>query len=172
MWQLEPPPMFGIDAELINVEQVELILSTQEAAYNAGVAGTVSASTSLHAGHPRFLSLERKISERMKFLQAHVPGCKQSLQQEVEFLSMKLSTVNLEMDFNMEDILSKDINQSWVPLKHESSGCISSDFPLFNLHSYMMPMNSLTPIICRNLGMQHPLIDGYNTGVASHVLDM
>ncbi|KAK1400172.1 hypothetical protein POM88_010035 [Heracleum sosnowskyi] len=100
----------------------------------------------------------------------------QSLQQEVESLSMELSTVNLEMDFNMEDILSKDA--SWpftnigVLLKHESSGCISSDFPLFSLHSYMMPMNSLTPIICQNLGMQRPLIDGYNTGVASHVLDM
>ncbi|KAK1381467.1 hypothetical protein POM88_028211 [Heracleum sosnowskyi] len=96
----------------------------------------------------------------------------QSLQQEVESLSMKLSTVNLELDFNMEDILSQDNYQSWVPLKHESSGFIGSDFPLFNLHSYMMPMNSLTPIICRNLGMQRPLIDGYNTCVASHVLDM
>ncbi|KAL0296806.1 UNVERIFIED_CONTAM: Transcription factor [Sesamum radiatum] len=68
-----------------------------------------------------------KISERMKFLQDLVPGCSkvtgkavmldeiinyvQSLQRQVEFLSMKLATVNPRMDINMEGLLAKDILQ-------------------------------------------------------------
>ncbi|XVE91696.1 hypothetical protein REPUB_Repub01dG0032900 [Reevesia pubescens] len=69
-----------------------------------------------------------KISERMKFLQDLVPGCNkvtgkavmldeiinyvQSLQRQVEFLSMKLATVNPRLDFNIEGLLAKDIIQS------------------------------------------------------------
>ncbi|KAI3958859.1 hypothetical protein MKX01_023535 [Papaver californicum] len=69
-----------------------------------------------------------KISERMKLLQELVPGCNkitgkavmldeiinyvQSLQQQVEFLSMKLATVNPEVNFDIEQILSKDILHS------------------------------------------------------------
>ncbi|XWS69570.1 hypothetical protein CRYUN_Cryun04dG0190500 [Craigia yunnanensis] len=69
-----------------------------------------------------------KISERMKFLQDLVPGCSkvtgkavmldeiinyvQSLQRQVEFLSMKLVTVNPRLDFNIEGLLAKDIIQS------------------------------------------------------------
>ncbi|KAH9607031.1 hypothetical protein KSS87_013806 [Heliosperma pusillum] len=65
-----------------------------------------------------------KISERMKFLQDLVPGCNkvtgkavmldeiinyvQSLQRQVEFLSMKLATVNPRLDFNIEQLLAKD----------------------------------------------------------------
>ncbi|CAH2054654.1 unnamed protein product [Thlaspi arvense] len=65
-----------------------------------------------------------KISERMKLLQDLVPGCNkvtgkalmldeiinyvQSLQQQVEFLSMKLSSVNTRLDFNMEALVSKN----------------------------------------------------------------
>uniref|UniRef100_A0A1J3H6F8 Transcription factor bHLH49 n=1 Tax=Noccaea caerulescens TaxID=107243 RepID=A0A1J3H6F8_NOCCA len=68
-----------------------------------------------------------KISERMKFLQDLVPGCNkvtgkavmldeiinyvQSLQRQVEFLSMKLATVNPQMDFNIEGLLAKDALQ-------------------------------------------------------------
>uniref|UniRef100_F6HGF5 BHLH domain-containing protein n=1 Tax=Vitis vinifera TaxID=29760 RepID=F6HGF5_VITVI len=71
-----------------------------------------------------------KISERMKFLQDLVPGCSkvtgkavmldeiinyvQSLQRQVEFLSMKLATVNPRLDFNIEGMLGKDILQSRV----------------------------------------------------------
>ncbi|XP_068655729.1 transcription factor bHLH49-like [Aristolochia californica] len=66
-----------------------------------------------------------KISERMRFLQELVPGCNkitgkavmldeiinyvQSLQRQVEFLSMKLATVNPELNFDIERLLSKDI---------------------------------------------------------------
>ncbi|CAA0822468.1 Transcription factor bHLH49 [Striga hermonthica] len=69
-----------------------------------------------------------KISERMKFLQDLVPGCSkvtgkavmldeiinyvQSLQRQVEFLSMKLATVNPSLDFDMEGFLAKDILQT------------------------------------------------------------
>ncbi|XP_022735185.1 transcription factor bHLH49-like isoform X2 [Durio zibethinus] len=66
-----------------------------------------------------------KISERMKLLQDLVPGCSkvtgkalmldeiinyvQSLQRQVEFLSMKLATVDPGLDFNIEGLLPKDI---------------------------------------------------------------
>ncbi|XP_062194429.1 transcription factor bHLH49-like isoform X2 [Phragmites australis] len=66
-----------------------------------------------------------KISERMKLLQDLVPGCSkvtgkavmldeiinyvQSLQRQVEFLSMKLATVNPRPDLNIEGLLSKDL---------------------------------------------------------------
>ncbi|XP_076914336.1 transcription factor bHLH49-like [Bidens hawaiensis] len=69
-----------------------------------------------------------KISERMKFLQDLVPGCSkvtgkavmldeiinyvQSLQRQVEFLSMKLATVNPRMNFNLEGLLAKDLLES------------------------------------------------------------
>ncbi|ONK69400.1 uncharacterized protein A4U43_C05F22460 [Asparagus officinalis] len=68
-----------------------------------------------------------KISERMKFLQELVPGCSkvtgkavmldeiinyvQSLQRQVEFLSMKLAAVNPRLDVNIESLLSKDLLQ-------------------------------------------------------------
>uniref|UniRef100_A0A0D9X952 BHLH domain-containing protein n=1 Tax=Leersia perrieri TaxID=77586 RepID=A0A0D9X952_9ORYZ len=67
-----------------------------------------------------------KISERMKLLQDLVPGCSkvtgkalmldeiinyvQSLQRQVEFLSMKLSAVNTRIDFDIESLVSnKDV---------------------------------------------------------------
>uniref|UniRef100_J3MYW7 BHLH domain-containing protein n=1 Tax=Oryza brachyantha TaxID=4533 RepID=J3MYW7_ORYBR len=69
-----------------------------------------------------------KISQRMKVLQDLVPGCNkvvgkalmldeiinyvQSLQQQVEFLSMKLATVNPQLDFsNLSTLLQKDMFQ-------------------------------------------------------------
>ncbi|WCJ40162.1 basic helix-loop-helix (bHLH) DNA-binding superfamily protein [Euphorbia peplus] len=66
-----------------------------------------------------------KISERMKYLQDLVPGCNkitgkagmldeiinyvQSLQRQVEFLSMKLAAVNPRLDFNIDNLFSKEI---------------------------------------------------------------
>ncbi|XP_040382557.1 transcription factor bHLH49-like [Oryza brachyantha] len=66
-----------------------------------------------------------KISERMKLLQDLVPGCSkvtgkalmldeiinyvQSLQRQVEFLSMKLSAVNPRIDLDIESLVSKDV---------------------------------------------------------------
>lgn len=67
-----------------------------------------------------------KISERMKYLQDLVPGCNkitgkagmldeiinyvQSLQRQVEFLSMKLSTVNPRLDFTVDNLFVKEVN--------------------------------------------------------------
>ncbi|XVF32102.1 hypothetical protein REPUB_Repub17cG0053200 [Reevesia pubescens] len=75
-----------------------------------------------------------KISERMKLLQNLVPSCNkvtgkalmldeiinyvQSLQRQVEFLSMKLASVNTGLDFNMDSLMSKDIFQSNNTLPH------------------------------------------------------
>ncbi|XP_039116936.1 transcription factor bHLH74-like isoform X1 [Dioscorea cayenensis subsp. rotundata] len=69
-----------------------------------------------------------KISERMRLLQDLVPGCNkitgkammldeiinyvQSLQRQVEFLSMKLAAVHPEVNFDIEQILSKGILHS------------------------------------------------------------
>uniref|UniRef100_A0A0D3HLE0 BHLH domain-containing protein n=1 Tax=Oryza barthii TaxID=65489 RepID=A0A0D3HLE0_9ORYZ len=72
-----------------------------------------------------------KISERMKLLQDLVPGCNkvtgkavmldeiinyvQSLQRQVEFLSMKLSTVNPQLDFDVDNFIPKDANDPSMP---------------------------------------------------------
>ncbi|RDY06947.1 Transcription factor bHLH63, partial [Mucuna pruriens] len=66
-----------------------------------------------------------KISERMKYLQDLVPGCNkitgkagmldeiinyvQSLQRQVEFLSMKLAAVNPSLDFSIDDVFEKEV---------------------------------------------------------------
>ncbi|KAL8143652.1 hypothetical protein V2J09_016684 [Rumex salicifolius] len=72
-----------------------------------------------------------KISERMKYLQDLVPGCNkitgkagmldeiinyvQSLQRQVEFLSMKLAAVNPRFDFNIQDLFAKEACSSNFP---------------------------------------------------------
>ncbi|KAL5563007.1 hypothetical protein UlMin_032754 [Ulmus minor] len=72
-----------------------------------------------------------KISERMRYLQDLVPGCNkitgkagmldeiinyvQSLQRQVEFLSMKLAAVNPRLDFNVDDLFAKEIFSSCNP---------------------------------------------------------
>ncbi|XP_059632074.1 transcription factor bHLH62-like [Cornus florida] len=141
-----------------------------------------------------------KISERMKFLQDLVPGCNkvtgkavmldeiinyvQSLQRQVEFLSMKLATVNPRMDFNMEALLSKDICQSRGAMPHniyplEAS---STAFPYGyqsqqgqQLHSGIsngteipFSMNPLNAALRRNPSMQLPQMDGFGD-IASQV---
>ncbi|XP_024310948.1 transcription factor BHLH089 isoform X2 [Brachypodium distachyon] len=81
-----------------------------------------------------------KITIKMKMLQDLVPGCNkvigkalmldeiinyvQSLQQQVEFLSMKLATVNPQLDFStLSTLLHKDMNEAFGPSP-------SSVFPL------------------------------------------
>uniref|UniRef100_A0A7C9A3U8 BHLH domain-containing protein n=1 Tax=Opuntia streptacantha TaxID=393608 RepID=A0A7C9A3U8_OPUST len=106
-----------------------------------------------------------KISERMKFLQDLVPGCNkvtgkatvldeiinyvQSLQRQVEFLSMKLATLNPRMEFNMDALLSKDmfssrgstLGQTTHPLDQISAQA----FPLgYHQSSQQMPIPSFT----------------------------
>ncbi|KAK6781324.1 hypothetical protein RDI58_023508 [Solanum bulbocastanum] len=130
-----------------------------------------------------------KISERMKLLQDLVPGCNkvtgkavmldeiinyvQSLQRQVEFLSMKLATVNPRMDFNMEALLSKDMFQSRGSLAHNvyQSETSTQGFPYGfqsqpnqNYHKgteFPFPINSLNPNLIRNSSMQLPPLDGF-----------
>ncbi|KAK6946261.1 Myc-type, basic helix-loop-helix (bHLH) domain [Dillenia turbinata] len=72
-----------------------------------------------------------KISERMKYLQDLVPGCNkitgkagmldeiinyvQSLQKQVEFLSMKLAAVNPRIDFNIDNLFAKEVFPTCTP---------------------------------------------------------
>lgn len=143
-----------------------------------------------------------KISERMKFLQDLVPGCNkvtgkavmldeiinyvQSLQHQVEFLSMKLATVNPRMDINMETLLSKDMFQSRGSLPHALYSVDSStpSFPFGYQPQQGLPLNSgisnntetqflMNPLNAssrKTQGLQLPPIDGFtdaNPQVAS-----
>lgn len=132
-----------------------------------------------------------KISERMKLLQDLVPGCNkvtgkavmldeiinyvQSLQRQVEFLSMKLATVNPRMDFNMEALLSKDMFQSRGSLGHNMypSETSTQAFPSYGFQSqpnqnynkgteFPFPINSsLNLNLIKNSSMQLPPLDGF-----------
>ncbi|XP_068665946.1 transcription factor bHLH78-like [Aristolochia californica] len=133
-----------------------------------------------------------KISERMKFLQDLVPGCNkvtgkavmldeiinyvQSLQRQVEFLSMKLATVNPRLEFNMEALLSKDVLQSRSSLPQTGyaldSSALAFSFghpppsgPIQNVAANgsetHCSVNPLEASLRRNLGMQLSSLDGF-----------
>ncbi|CAK7348925.1 unnamed protein product [Dovyalis caffra] len=145
-----------------------------------------------------------KISERMKFLQDLVPGCNkvtgkavmldeiinyvQSLQRQVEFLSMKLSTVNPRMEINMETLLSKDIFQSRGSM--QPGHCpLDSSAPVFpygyqsqqglalqngmsgNAETHFS-MNSLSAALRRSPSMQLPPLDGFGDAAAHQASTM
>lgn len=126
-----------------------------------------------------------KISERMKLLQDLVPGCNkvtgkalmldeiinyvQSMQRQVEFLSMKLASVNTRLELNVDALMSKDIYQPNKPLPHSifpvdsSASAFFSHQPQQNpaLHGNISkgtmtqcPVDPLDHAPCRNLNMQ------------------
>ncbi|XP_057808459.1 transcription factor bHLH62-like [Salvia miltiorrhiza] len=125
-----------------------------------------------------------KISERMKLLQDLVPGCNkvtgkalmldeiinyvQSLQRQVEFLSMKLASVNPELDFNMESLLSKDMYQS-TSLPQQQMYPLDSSAPAFYHHQNVQHqqlhgtiISSVDPLpLDASLGIQMPSVDGF-----------
>ncbi|XP_015938868.1 transcription factor bHLH78 [Arachis duranensis] len=134
-----------------------------------------------------------KISERMKLLQDLVPGCNkvtgkalmldeiinyvQSLQRQVEFLSMKLASVNTRMDLSIENIVPKDIFQSNHSLAHPIFPIDSSATPFYghqsqqnpvihnNIPNGSLPHNSVDPLdsaLCQTLGMQLPQLNAFN----------
>ncbi|XP_077253492.1 uncharacterized protein LOC143892630 isoform X2 [Tasmannia lanceolata] len=94
----------------------------------------------------------QKISERMKYLQDLVPGCNeitgkagmidqiinyvQSLQRQVESLSMKLSTVNPSLDFNIDNFFEKEMFPAACngnfPATEMSSELVNPANPQFN----------------------------------------
>ncbi|KAL8261979.1 hypothetical protein R6Q59_026028 [Mikania micrantha] len=103
-----------------------------------------------------------KISERMKLLQDLVPGCNkvtgkalmldeiinyvQSLQHQVEFLSMKLATVNPRQDLDMNSHISKNINQPNHNLSQELYPIESSTSDFYQQNPQVLFIGS-TPII-------------------------
>ncbi|XP_031255676.1 transcription factor bHLH62 isoform X2 [Pistacia vera] len=138
-----------------------------------------------------------KISERMKLLQDLVPGCNkvtgkalmldeiinyvQSLQRQVEFLSMKLASVNTRLDFNVDALMSKDIYQPNKPLPHPIFP-LDSSAPGFlghqpqqnpalhcNISNGTMSQCPVDPVdttaLCRNLNMQLPQLDHFTETV-------
>ncbi|KAL4291515.1 hypothetical protein GQ457_14G012140 [Hibiscus cannabinus] len=140
-----------------------------------------------------------KISERMKFLQDLVPGCNkvtgkavmldeiinyvQSLQRQVEFLSMKLATVNPRMNVNMEALLSKDMFQSRGSLPHvlysmdSSAPTFGSGYqpqqalPLNNGMSnnteIQFSMNPINAALHKTQGLQLPPVDSSTSNNAN-----
>ncbi|KAL6967964.1 hypothetical protein U1Q18_033767 [Sarracenia purpurea var. burkii] len=106
-----------------------------------------------------------KIGERMKLLQDLVPGCNkvtgkalmldeiinyvQSLQRQVEFLSMKLASVNPGLNFNVDSIFSKDVPHPVFPLDSSAS-------PFFGHHTQEIPQTHTNP---SNLAMSQCATD-------------
>ncbi|GAU46284.1 hypothetical protein TSUD_175010 [Trifolium subterraneum] len=131
-----------------------------------------------------------KISERMKLLQDLVPGCNkvtgkalmldeiinyvQSLQRQVEFLSMKLATVNTRVDLSIESLISKDIFQSNNSLAHPIFPQDSSAPSYYgqqnpaihnNISNGNVTHNSVDPLengLFQNIGMHLSSLSGFN----------
>ncbi|XP_054779901.1 transcription factor bHLH62-like [Prosopis cineraria] len=138
-----------------------------------------------------------KISERMKLLQDLVPGCNkvtgkalmldeiinyvQSLQRQVEFLSMKLASVDSRLDFNIDNLISKDMFQSNNSLAHSIFPLDSSAQAFYgqqhaqqnpgihnNILNGVVSHSTVDPLetasLCQNMGMQLPPLNGFNEG--------
>ncbi|XP_057751552.1 transcription factor bHLH63-like [Arachis stenosperma] len=105
-----------------------------------------------------------KISERMKYLQDLVPGCNkitgkagmldeiinyvQSLQRQVEFLSMKLAAVNPRLELNVDDLFAKEVFPACAP-NFESIGMGSSE--MTNNPAAYLDFNSVQQLVsCSN----------------------
>ncbi|KAK5804847.1 hypothetical protein PVK06_032498 [Gossypium arboreum] len=130
-----------------------------------------------------------KISERMKLLQDLVPGCNkvtgkalmldeiinyvQSLQCQVEFLSMKLATLNPRMDINMESIVSMDMFRCCgsLPSTMFSIDSSASVFGFGYEHQQGVPMHNgdLHSIVQMGFGQNQP--QSYQ-GMVGHRSDM
>ncbi|KGN44647.1 transcription factor bHLH62 [Cucumis sativus] len=127
-----------------------------------------------------------KISERMKLLQDLVPGCNkvtgkalmldeiinyvQSLQHQVEFLSMKLASVNTtRVDFNVDSLISsKQMYQSGTSLTHPQISPIDSSTSSFYGHqNSSLPTTShcsvdpIDSVLCQNLPIQLPPLNSF-----------
>ncbi|KAK4747785.1 hypothetical protein SAY87_014371 [Trapa incisa] len=125
-----------------------------------------------------------KISERMKYLQDLVPGCNkiigkagmldeiinyvQSLQRQIEFLSMKLANATSRMDWNMDDIFEKEafltpcstsipsnsaspetashLNYSQPNPVHLAVRCLGRELGINSIAEHQAPLSSASPI--------------------------
>ncbi|BAT77490.1 hypothetical protein LR48_Vigan04g253300 [Vigna angularis] len=106
-----------------------------------------------------------KISERMKYLQDLVPGCNkitgkagmldeiinyvQSLQRQVEFLSMKLAAVNPRLDLSIDDLFEKEVFPCAAnfPNIGMSSDLTNSGYVQFNSPQEMVSYGGLDTVI-------------------------
>lgn len=107
-----------------------------------------------------------KISQRMKLLQDLVPGCNkitgkalmldeiinyvQSLQQQVEFLSMKLATVNPRLDFSLENLISKETLLNQASASFSNSLCPMENLTASNLFGHESKEANLLPFAASN----------------------
>ncbi|CAD5169139.1 unnamed protein product [Musa acuminata subsp. malaccensis] len=130
-----------------------------------------------------------KINERMKLLQGLVPGCSkvtgkavmldeiinyvQSLQQQVEFLSMKLAAINPRLDIDREGVLPKYLLQ---PCNSPSAAAgFSSDIihPQLHLPHQGLIQSALSgprnppDLLGRSIDTQMTAEDGYNMQVSN-----
>ncbi|XAR60921.1 hypothetical protein NMG60_11034464 [Bertholletia excelsa] len=137
-----------------------------------------------------------KISERMKLLQDLVPGCNkvtgkalmldeiinyvQSLQRQVEFLSMKLATVNPRLDSDAHNHFLKDVfkhNGSLPNSVYPSDSSAPHFFgqqvqethqahtDLSNVAVNRCSMGTTDPALCQKMRMQFPLVDELGQGL-------
>ncbi|XP_026666195.2 transcription factor BEE 2-like [Phoenix dactylifera] len=110
-----------------------------------------------------------KISERMKFLQDLVPGCNkitgkasmldeiinyvQSLQKQVEFLSMKLASANSTLEYNIDEFFSKEMD----PVS--STTCPPAGMPCEPVALSYLPFNNSEQAVARgglDMALDHP----------------
>ncbi|CAN7125350.1 transcription factor bHLH78 isoform X2 [Brassica rapa] len=112
-----------------------------------------------------------KIGERMKLLEDLVPGCNkvtgkalmldeiinyvQSLQRQVEFLSMKLSSVNdTRLDFNVDALVSKDV---MIPSSSNRLHEAGLQAESLSHHSYNNNSQLHTNVSSSNMMLQSPV---------------
>ncbi|KAK3120114.1 hypothetical protein QOZ80_9AG0681880 [Eleusine coracana subsp. coracana] len=146
----ETKPAAGGDAGQDNGKGKELVVAEPPKDY-IHVRARRGQATDSHSLAERVR--REKISERMKLLQDIVPGCSkvtgkavmldeiinyvQSLQRQVEFLSMKLSTVNPRLDVIDEDsFIQKDANQ---PCVHAPTSVPSPAPPVYSMERSNSP---------------------------------
>ncbi|KAF8049178.1 hypothetical protein N665_2280s0010 [Sinapis alba] len=126
-----------------------------------------------------------KISKKMKYLQDIVPGCKnvtgqagmldeiinyvQSLQTQVEFLSMKLAVLNPELELAVEDLYVKQAYFTNLPVVIASKPSIMVDVPLFPLDQQgsldlsVINLNQTTSIEAPSASWETQSLSLYNT---------
>ncbi|XP_027355524.1 transcription factor bHLH63-like [Abrus precatorius] len=130
-----------------------------------------------------------KISERMKYLQDLVPGCNkiagkagmldeiinyvQSLQRQVEFLSMKLAAVNPRLDFNIDELLAKEVFPSCAQ-SYPNMG-MASDMTMTNPNNAYLQFNSAQQLVSccggliNNMGVSPPPNMGLRRNIGAPV---
>ncbi|CAL5337398.1 unnamed protein product [Camellia sinensis] len=97
----------------------------------------------------------------------------QSLQRQVEFLSMKLASVNPRLEFNMDSLLSKDVFQPNGSFPHQTYPLDSSASTFFGqqtqefppVHTNLSNGDHTSTTLCQNNGMQLPPVDEFGQGI-------